>query len=507
MTETHGDTAALFVSYAHNDDEPLVPGQPGWVQTFQRALRVRLKHLLGREPDLWWDLATLRGNEVIGTAIERGLGQSSVLVTIISPSYVDFERSDWCRKELEGFCSAVRERAGTSDVRHRIFKVVKTFVTPDRQPDVLRDLRGYEFYLKDPVDGRLREFFLQASAPVDPKYFEKIDDLADDIRKLLKEEPPVAAAATAGATAATAPVIYLAETTFDLTSERDQLARMLRQAGHHVLPDRELPVGQGERLREYVRECLLKSALSIHLLGANYGVIPEGERESVSAIQNQLASERSGDTAFCRLIWTPPNLVTDDERQKAFLERLRTDSAAQLGAEILHGGLTEIEALVRRRLEGRPDAAPKKGPPAPDANLKVVYLLCDHRDRDAAERLRDVLYSALPAVEVWLPPTEGDEAEVRALHRDYLTQCDGALIYYGQATEAWVLAKLSELRKISGYGREKPLASRAIYMAPPSNTAKQRFRSREAEVLTAGETPELGVLSSFLAQLGFERTA
>lgn len=504
MTESHGESAALFVSYAHNDDEPLVSGQPGWVQTFQRALRVRLKHLLGREPDLWWDLATLRGNEVIGSAIERGLGQSSVLVTIISPSYVDFERSDWCRKELEGFCAAVRDRAGATDVRSRIFKVVKTFVTPERQPGVLRELRGYEFYLKDPVNGRLREFFLQGPAPVDPKYFEKIDDLADDIRKLLKEEPPTvppAAAATASA-----PVVYLAETTFDLTSERDQLARMLRQAGYHVLPDREVPVGQGDLLREYVRECLSKAALSIHLLGANYGVIPEGERESASAIQNQLAAERSGESGFCRLIWTPPNLRTDDERQKTFLERLRTDSTAQRGAEILHGGLTEIETLVRRRLEGALDGSAKKGQ-ASSTSLKAVYLLCDHRDRDAAERLRDVIYGALPAVEVWLPPTEGDEAEIRAIHRDYLTQCDGTLIYYGNATEAWVLAKLSELRKISGYGREKPLVARAIYMTPPVNTAKQRFRSREAQVLGAGDTPEIGALSSFLAELGLERTA
>src|SRR5687768_15205668 len=117
MTVSPDSNAALFVSYAHNDDEPLVSGQPGWVQTFQRALKVRLKHLLGREPDLWWDMATLRGNEVIGSAIDRGLGHSSVLVTIISPSYVDFERSDWCRKELEGFCAAIRDTAGTADVR------------------------------------------------------------------------------------------------------------------------------------------------------------------------------------------------------------------------------------------------------------------------------------------------------------------------------------------------------------------------------------------------------
>ena len=506
MPVSQGSSAALFVSYAHNDNEPLVAGQTGWVENFQHALKVRLKQVLGREPELWWDLAKLRGNEVIGSAIDQGIDRCAVLVTIISPSYVDFERSDWCRRELEAFCAAARGGAMAVDVRNRIFKVVKTFVSLDHQPDLLRELRGYEFYRKDPATGRLREFFLQDSAPVDPEYITKIDDLAEDIHVFLEGLEATGRSMSTEGLRPAAPTLYLAETTSDLASDRDQLARMLRQAEYHVLPDRELPLGHGARLREYVRDCLARSSLSVHLLGASYGAIPEGERESVTVIQNQLAAERSGDPRFCRLIRMPAGATADDDRQRMFIEHLRTDSAAQRGAEILHGGLTEIEALIRRRLDGGRTPPAVRGP-GPGTDLKDIYLICDQRDREGAEALRDVFYAGYPGIEVWLPPAEGDEAEVRTIHRDYLTMCDGVLLYFGHATETWLRAKLCELKKISGYGRETPLAARAIYMAPPKSAAKDRFRTREATVLGGGEPPTAEALLPFLAELGFERTA
>jgi TIR domain len=507
MPVSHGGTAALFVSYAHNDNEPLVSGQTGWVENFQHALKVRLKQLLGREPDLWWDLAKLRGNEVIGSAIDQGLTRSAILVAIISPSYVDFERSDWCRKELESFCAAAGRAGVTPDVRNHIFKVVKTFVSLDHQPDLLKDLRGYDFFRKDPSTGRLREFFLQDSAPVDPEYIKKIDDLAEDIHLFVESLKDQSAPAPAPGEPTTSQVLYLAETTSDLTATRDQIARILRQANCCVLPDRELPHGHGGRLRDYVRECLDRSRVSVHLIGANYGAIPEGEMTSVTVIQNELAAERSGNPSFSRLIWMPTDVRAADERQRLFIEHLRTDSDAQRGAEILRGGLAELGTLIQSRLQprvGRP-AEIKKQPEGD--GLKDVYLICDQRDREAGEALRDLIYAGYPGLEVWLPPLDGDEADVRAIHREYLTLCDGVLLYFGNATESWLRAKLCELKKVSGYGRERPLSARGIYVAPPASPAKDRFRTREAMVLQGVGAPSIQALAPFLAQLGLEPTA
>jgi hypothetical protein len=508
MPVSRGRSAALFLSYAHNDNQPLVPGQSGWVENFQHTLKVRLTQILGREPRLWWDRSAMGGNDVIGSAIDQGIERSSVMVAIVSPSYVDFERSDWCRKELESFRAAAERLGVPPDVRNRIFKVVKTQVDLDRQPPLLKDLRGYEFYRKDPATGRPREFFLQPAAPLDPAYIEKIDDLAEDINRFVSGLDAAATAppATAAPVEAAAPtVLFLAETTSDLTADREQLERMLRQAGYVVLPDRDLPIARGPALRESVRESLGRAALSIHLIGANYGTVPESETESVTAIQNELAAERAADPSFCRLIWIPADVQPADQRQRQFLERLRTDPEAQRGAEILHAGLTDLEREIRNRLQRRParqDGGTNgldRGDPSRD-----LYLICYKRDRAAAQGLREAIRAAWPAVNVWLPPDQGDEADIRALHREYLTLCDCVLLFRAEAPPEWLDVKLAELKKARAFGRERPLPAPVIYLAPPAAQTTLPGRTDAATVVIGAATPSVAPLVPVAGHLGLE---
>jgi hypothetical protein len=506
------EATALFVSYAHNDNEPLVAGQTGWVEHFQYALKVRLKQVLGRDTDIWWDLTTLRGNDVLDSAIEKGIGRATVLVAVVSPSYVNFERSEWCRRELESFIAATVRADAAGDPRNHIFKVLKTVVPRDEEPELLRPLRGYEFYRTEPTTGRIREFFLHAPSAVEQEYLTRIDDLAQGIRAFLDSQKheamssPSPGAPGAAAKAAEAQVIYLAETTFDLAADRDQIARMLRQRGYVVLPERNLSVVHGATLRKEVQEHLRGARLSIHPIGVNYGVIPEGEAESVTEIQNALAAERSADPRFFRLIWMPADLQPSDDRQRKFLERLRNDSEAQRGAEILHTSLAELGTLIQTRLRPRPDREPtaSRMTLGPDGSLKQIYLMCDRRDRDAAEALRDELYARYAGLEVSLPPLDGDETDIREIHRDYLKSCDGVLLYYGDVPESWLLTKLNDVKKVRGWGRERPFLAKGIYVAAPATAAKDRYRTREALVLRDAGGTAIQALAPFLKPLGFE---
>jgi len=501
--------SALFVSYAHNDNEPLVAGQTGWVEHFQYALKVRLKQVLGHDTDLWWDLTTLRGNDVLDSAIEKGISRATVLVAVVSPSYVNFERSDWCRRELESFFAATERADAAGDPRNHIFKVLKTVVSRDEEPELLRPLRGYEFYRKDPTTGRVREFFLHDPSAVEQDYLTRIDDLAQGIRAFLDSQAKEAVPEPTPGAAPGAPVIYLAETTFDLAADRDQIARMLRQRGYVVLPERNLSVAYGATLREEVHEHLRRARLSIHPIGINYGVIPEGEAESVTVIQNALAAERSSDARFFRLIWMPADPRPADDRQRQFLERLRSDSEVQRGAEILHSSLAELGTLVETRLRPRVEREPSapRPTPGPDSSLKQLYLMCDRRDRDAAEALRDELYARYDCLEVSLPPLDGDETDIREIHRDYLKTCDGVLLYYGDVRESWLLTRLNELKKVRGYGRERPFLAKGIYIAAPASPAKERYRTREALVLRDTGGNAIQALTPFLQPLGLEPTS
>ena len=95
--------------------------------------------------------------------------------------------------------------------------------------------------------------------------------------------------------------------------------------GYIVLPDQPLPL-VGPECEAFVREQLSRCRLSVHMVGENYGVVPEDSTDSIVVMQHELAIERAKAGDFCRLIWMPPDLTTDDQRQRQFIERLENDS-------------------------------------------------------------------------------------------------------------------------------------------------------------------------------------
>src|SRR5262249_59720965 len=112
-----------------------------------------------------------------------------------------------------------------------------------------------------------------------PEYWTKLEDLAYDIRQLLdmvktQNTGSSPRAPSSGIT------VYLAETTSDLSAERDQIRRDLQARGHAVLPDQHLPL-TGPELEEEVRAMLQRCRLSIHLIGERHARVPEAATKSV----------------------------------------------------------------------------------------------------------------------------------------------------------------------------------------------------------------------------------
>ncbi|MGI8961133.1 MAG: toll/interleukin-1 receptor domain-containing protein [Bryobacteraceae bacterium] len=176
-----GFQSDVFISYSHIDDQPFGEEQKRWVSEFHKNLEIRIKILLGRGVDVWRD-PKLRGVDVFSSEIERKLSDSAVLVSILSPAYV---QSEWCSKELETFVQAVEQRRPTSGGdRFRIVKVLKTPVPLQRQATLLRSVLGYEFYGIDPNTARIREFFLDPSPEARSSYWRTLDDVAQDIANL-----------------------------------------------------------------------------------------------------------------------------------------------------------------------------------------------------------------------------------------------------------------------------------------------------------------------------------
>jgi hypothetical protein len=174
-----------------------------------------------------------------------------------------------------------------------------------------------------------------------------------------------------------------------------------------------------------------------------------------------------------------------DERQQAFVLRVQEDPALQYGAEIIEGNLNLLKKDLIRRLSPPEEKPNEATPDLREGGPPKVYLICDPRDEANVEALEDFLFDQ--GLEVNLPAFDGEDADAAALHQEYLLTCDAVMVYYGAAPKAWVDIKVRELLKAVGYGRENPIEVQAVYIAPPDDRRKERYRSHQAQVIHQGE--------------------
>ncbi len=466
----------VFISFAHRDNATFNKEQEGWISMLHRALELRLGVLLGEDPKIWRD-PRLQGNDDFNQEIADNLLKARVLVSVLSPSFV---KSDWCRKELQEFIHAA-ERSGGVFINNkaRIFKVVKTPIPRDQHPAEIEGLLGYEFFREDPATRRFHEFVTGFGREVEPEYWTRLEDLAHDIRQLL-DMLKIQSTGSDSTLFSSGMTVYLAETTSDLSAERDRIRRDLQARGHTVLPDQHLPL-TGSELEDAVRAMLQRCRLSIHLIGERYGVVPEAAAHSVAELQNALATAHSQQNAsFSRLVWLPPGVRTTDNRQQAFLDALQNDPALQVGDDLLQTSLEELKTVIQDKLE--PPKEQKASPlEAGSSEPTRIYLIHDQQDQAAVQPLDDYLFDH--NCEVLRPLFAGDEAQVSAEHQMNLRDCDVALIYYGQVEEIWLRGKLRDLVKARGYRSGTPFLATAVYVAGPSTPQKQGYRTREVDTV------------------------
>jgi hypothetical protein len=486
----------IFISYTHVDNLPLEEGKKGWVDDFHRALEVRLLQWLGRtqqQLQVWRD-PKLTGNDLFSDEIFDRLRDVRVLVSVVSPRYLN---SEFCTRELDAFYDRAAE-AGQLTVggnKARIFKVVKMPIPVEEQPESLRPLLGYDFFRLDPESGRPRELNEIFGAEAKTAFWVGVDDLALDVANLLEAmESDPAAAPTPSPDRM---VVYLAAATQDVNEEHAAIRRELERNGFTVVPGRPLPVVAAE-IEAQVREELAGARLAVILVGQGYGFVPEGGTVSVVEMQSDLAAERSRTGALRRLVWTRPGVKADEERQAAFLERLRSGDGFDAHSDLLETGLEELKTEIHERLQAL--SQPPRPPPVPAGErTATAYLVCDQLDLDAVGAVQDALLAA--GVEPVLPAFEGDEAELREDHEDKLRTCDGILLYYGAGTDLWLSRKMREVDKIRGQGRAAPPAARSVLVAAPASPAKGRLRSREWEVIGHDGPLQPESLGPFVARL------
>jgi hypothetical protein len=484
-----------FISYRHFDNAPLYGAQRGWVDLFHERLQWRLNQLLGRAVDVWRD-PRIPANDNFVTHLEETLRASAVFVGVLSPGYL---KSRHCQKELEDFCREAASNLGlTVEGRARLFKVVKTPIDRDRHPEQLKDQLGFEFFEENPATKIPREFDPDFARRGERKYWNRLHDLAWEIKEVIER-------IDAGTPQVTRGSVFLAECASDLIEERDLLRRELQLQNYRVLPDRPMPMNAAE-YRATARAMMSESLLSIHLVGTVGGMRPEGSDDaSVVAMQIEVGAEVSRERGLPRLIWLPRDMIPPEPIQQAYLDLLTGSAYLQTGADLVNSSIEELKSEIADKLtQERPTPTPLEKREDRSNSLgraeapPKIYFIFDKRDVEIALPIAEFLNER--HIEVLLPPLEDDEESlVIESHMKKLTTADGILVYYGSGNQKWLESKLSDIEKSSGLTMASPGKDRAcICVGSPVSLHKRLFSTTLATIVKWREESRPEELSAFV---------
>ena len=414
----HGFANDVFISYASEDDREEAGIK--WVARFEAELTSRLTKVSGQTIQIWRD-HRLSGADRLAPAIEDQLRSSAVLLLVVTPSYF---HSQWCETERARFIEAAEAHRGLYvGNKCRMVKAAKTRVPLERYPQELRELLEFRFYVEE-QNATAREFHLSGDDQVQKRFYTVVDDAAQAIEKILRGLENGGAPANKGS-------VYVGDTSSDIEPQCDQLRRSLTQRGYSVLPQAPLRLRSGPEIERIVRSDISRCSVAVYPVGAYYGPIPERSRDrSITELQLEVAVTDGRNESLSLLVWVPPDIIVEEERQRRLLAWIRTELPSRK-FEIIESRLTEIETHIKDRLEPpSPSIAPdSKGAEEP----AEIYFLCLQADREAARAVRDCLVDE--GFEVKLQPAT--EESTGALHTERLVSADAFLVYWGSADETW----------------------------------------------------------------------
>jgi len=491
----------IILAYHSADDLPIEGSSKGWVTNFNKFLSTLIEQVSG-------ELPTIKMVTENDTHVES-FNECEILICVLTK---DFLNNPSLTNGVNGFASSAREK-NTLIIEGipRLFKVIKFPLDIDQFLPEYADILTYDFYQIDPLTGEPQEFKRFFGNEAERSYWMKMVDMSYDIYQIQTKLTELETSTEEGKEIiGKDKTIYLANSGVDMIIQRDIVKRELIRHGYKVLPDHSLPK-EVSSLESMVVEDLGKCCLSIHLIGEDYGYKPKGSELSVVDIQNRLASKHTfdvhdkkkkggGNDKFSRLIWLSPDLKNMSERQKIFIEDLKSDAAALDEAEVLQMPLQELKNIIREELVtgGRFKAKETKYDDQLPEEGNLIYLICDQMDKETIVPVVDFLKEK--GFNVVSSIFEGTLVDLRYLHQENLRRCDASLIYYGKSNEDWIKTKLQDLLKAPGFGRTKPMKATAVFTEDKTKIDESKIRNATTMVLGDGAfSPEK--LDPFLAKL------
>ena len=326
-SSTEGYEDAVFISYTHVDNLPFGADHLCWITHLHEQLTCRVEQLYSEDATVWRD-EKLHGNDVFEASLVERLESVAVIVSVCSPRHL---HSEWCRRELDEFVHAAEAGLGmqVGTKEGGVFKVLKTPVPVDEQPEPLRSLLGYEFYEESPTDHRVREYL-----PTPRRTSAGSSTPASTISPRTSPGSSMTWATTSvssdGDGRPVAPSTWPRRRRTWLPTGTT-CGELERRAPPPGAPTQRAPLFTVEALTAAVDEDLSRADMAIHLVGSRYGARPEDDDRSIPHLQLELAGALAARAGLVQLIWLPEGLEPIDDDQRTLVTELQE---AEIGSSV-----------------------------------------------------------------------------------------------------------------------------------------------------------------------------
>ena len=491
----------ILVVHSEQDDLTIQGDVKGWVTNFFKFLSSLLVHM--NYGDLLLELRSLSQLK------QSELKKNIIVVLVVSPLLASENKgyqmiSSWLKQ-------MATPQKGLQDDAERCLIVHKTIFNFESFPELL-SLNNYQLYEIDNTTGLPREINRFFGLEAEKNYWMKLIDLSFDISRYLSSKSKKTEVKSINKRAKT---VYLAEVGKDLIIQRDMMRRELRSHGFEVLPKNAI-TGNREEMEMTIKNNLSNARLSLHLIGEDYGDSIEGHELSLVDLQNEMANEYSGNLIkenlkndkkkqFGRLIWVSQSIKNITERQKIFIENIKTEAALYEETEVLEVDLEEMKSIVIEEIEtgGRFHSVNREisgyEEPSKTDSSKIIYLILDKEDLEEGQVIAKALKKK--GFRVVQPIFEGELVDVRYIHQENLKRCDAAIIYFGNTSETWIKTKLQDLMKSPGFGRVKKMIAKAVYFRDEKKIDSNYLKKNNTMILGEQAAFKLLHLKPFLELL------
>ena len=477
----------IFISYASaNGKENQATAE--WTQKFCEYLIILMNRLYEKKPVILLHDDLRVRQTMLGENIRDVFARTAVFVTILSPEYA---KSPAYLKDLDEIYTCVRQGNADNTNRHRIFKVLTLPASTENEFDCLKDELNYNFFEINRYSKKALTYELSGKDNPEDKFWSKLVDLAYDIAEILKS---MSDKDRLTSVLHEAPAVFLAETSFDQTENRDMLKRELQYLGFRVLPMTSIPE-DAEKSKQAIDQILGQSIMSVHLLGAWYGDFIKNSKYSFIDYQIKTVKEyinaKNTQRKPYQVIWIPNDVKPTDQRQALYLKRLKRDEAQHM-TEIIETPFEVFKTILNSRLNEL--AYPETKPLAEKNKLYVIY------ERSSGSKIAE--YTDLlkaKGFEIMESNENGGDFFPLSKHIYNLLTADAVLIYKGDSTMEWLNSKIRDLVKAPGYGKSKPF--RAVEIISLQKTADKSLLFLKSVPVNWDEEINHEVINHFIDHL------